>query len=192
MAWCADNIFIDLFDIRLTYGAPILILFPLFLLLMVPFLIFLVLLSELGVTVLLKPRVPLWRTTRGSTGIWGSIRGSTGIWGLPPTWRVAVWFRRTCSLVLCPGIVGGTVPLPLVLVVTQLLDSISVKAVIASCNLLPVFIEGFAAVDGFFKTSVNFSNASVALSVEAVVGMLYFSGRNTTVSYTLVPLVFGM
>jgi hypothetical protein len=38
----------------------------------------------------------------------------------------------------------------------------------------------------------NSSKAAVALSVEAVAGMVYFSGRNTTVSDTLVPLVFGM
>jgi hypothetical protein len=69
--------------------------------------------------------------------------------------------------------------------------AISVKAAIASFNLFPVFKNGFAA-DGFFKASIYSSIAAVALSDEAVAGMVFFSGRNTTVSDTLVPLVFGM
>jgi hypothetical protein len=48
------------------------------------------------------------------------------------------------------------IPFALVLVlVDRLMDKISVKAVIASFNLLLVFREGFAAYDGFFKASVN-------------------------------------
>jgi hypothetical protein len=67
----------------------------------------------------------------------------------------------------------------------------AVKAVIAAFNLLPVLRKGFAA-SGFFNASINSSKAVDAQSADAVVGMLYFSGKNTTVSETLVPLVFGM
>jgi hypothetical protein len=62
---------------------------------------------------------------------------------------------------------------------------------IAAFNLLTVLRNGFAAT-GCFNASVNSSKATDALSADAVVGMLYFSGKNTTVSETLVPLVFGM
>jgi hypothetical protein len=130
-----------------------------------------------------KPRVPLWCASRGSTVIWELIF----------VWGVVVLFWGTCSLVLCPDTLGDTVTCSLVLVFVggRFMDKISVKAAIASFNLLPVSNNGFAA-DGFFNASVNSSNAAVALSVEAVVGMVYFSGRNTTVSDTLVPLVLGI
>jgi hypothetical protein len=66
-----------------------------------------------------------------------------------------------------------------------------VKASIATFNLLPVLRNGFAAA-GFFNASVSSSKAVDALSAAAVVGMVYFSGKNTTVSKALVPLVFGI
>jgi hypothetical protein len=66
-----------------------------------------------------------------------------------------------------------------------------VKALTAAFNLLPVLRNGFAAA-GFFNASVSSSKAVDALSTAPVVGMLYFSGKNTTVSETLVPLVFGI
>jgi hypothetical protein len=71
------------------------------------------------------------------------------------------------------------------------LDNISIKASIAAFSLLPVLKNGFAAA-GFFNASVSSSKAVDALSAAAVVGMLYFSSKNTTVSETLVPLVFGI
>jgi hypothetical protein len=71
------------------------------------------------------------------------------------------------------------------------LDNIYVKVSIAAFNLLPVLRNGFAAA-GFVNASVNSSYAADALSADAVVGMVYFSGKNTTVSGTLVPLVLGM
>jgi hypothetical protein len=95
------------------------------------------------------------------------------------------------SFVLFRDTLGDGATLPLVLVVVRFMADISVKAAIASFNLLPVFKNGFAA-DGFFNASVNSSIAAVALSDEAVAGMVYFSGRNTTVSETLVPLVLGI
>jgi hypothetical protein len=76
-------------------------------------------------------------------------------------------------------------------VVLRLVDNISVKASIAAFNLLPVLRNGFAAA-GFFNASVSSSRAAEALSADAVVDMLYFSGKNTTVSETLVPLVLGL
>jgi hypothetical protein len=66
------------------------------------------------------------------------------------------------------------------------LDNISIEASIAAFNLLPVLRNGFAAA-GFFNASVSSSKAVDALSADAVVGMLYFSGKNITVSETLVP-----
>jgi hypothetical protein len=76
-------------------------------------------------------------------------------------------------------------------VVLRLVDNISVEASIAAFNLLPVLRNDFAAA-GFFKASVSSSRAVEALSADAVVGMLYFSGKNTIVSKTFVPLVLGM
>jgi hypothetical protein len=70
-------------------------------------------------------------------------------------------------------------------------DNISVKASIAAFNLFPVLRKGFADA-GFFSASVNSSSAVEALSVDDVDGILYFSGRNTTVSDTLVPFDDGM
>jgi hypothetical protein len=70
-------------------------------------------------------------------------------------------------------------------------DNISVKALIAAFNLLPVLRNGFAA-SGFFNASGSSSRAADALSADAVVGMLYFSGKKTTVSDSLVPFVFGI
>jgi hypothetical protein len=64
-------------------------------------------------------------------------------------------------------------------------------ASIAAFNLLLVLRNGFAAA-GFFNASVSSSRAVAALSADAVVGMLYFSGKKTTVSDTLVPLVLGV
>jgi hypothetical protein len=75
-------------------------------------------------------------------------------------------------------------------VVPQMVN-ISVKASIAAFNLLPVLRNGFAAA-GFFNASVSSSRAADALLADAVVGMLYFSGKKTTVSDTLVPLVLGI
>jgi hypothetical protein len=80
----------------------------------------------------------------------------------------------------------------LLLLLVWFISDTSVKAAIASFNLFPVSKNGFADSDGFFKASVNSSIAAVALSEEAVAGMVYFSGRNTTVSDTLVPLVLEM
>jgi hypothetical protein len=71
------------------------------------------------------------------------------------------------------------------------LANISVKASTAAFNLLPVLRNGFAAV-GFLNASVSSSKAVSALSAHAVIGILYFSGKKTTVSETLVPLVFGI
>jgi hypothetical protein len=76
-------------------------------------------------------------------------------------------------------------------VVLRLVDNISVKASIAAFNLLPVLINGFAA-DGVFNASVSSSRAADALSADDVVGMLHFSGMNTTVSKTRAPLVLGI
>jgi hypothetical protein len=75
--------------------------------------------------------------------------------------------------------------------VLRCLDNISVKASIAAFNLLPVLRNGFAAA-GFFNASVSSSEAVDVQAAAAVVGMLYFSGKNTTVSETRVPLVFGI
>jgi hypothetical protein len=153
----------------------------LLLLLMVLFWILLVLLNDSSDTVLLKPRVPLWCASRGMPVILG----------LQMTWGVVFLFRMgSFGVVLCPVII--TLVLVVVPVVVRFMADISVKAAIASFNLLPVFKKGFAASDGFFKAAVNSSIAAVALSDEAVAGMVYFSGRNTTVSDTLVPLVFGI
>jgi hypothetical protein len=58
--------------------------------------------------------------------------------------------------------------------------------------LFPVPKNDFADSDGFCKASVNSSIAAVALSDEAVAGMVYFFGRSTTVPETLVPLVLGI
>jgi hypothetical protein len=80
---------------------------------------------------------------------------------------------------------------PLEVMLHYLVDNISVKASIAAFNLLPVLRNGVAAV-GFFNASVSSSRAVDALSADAAVGMLYFSGKNTTVSETLVPFVLGM
>jgi hypothetical protein len=85
---------------------------------------------------------------------------------------------------------GGDAPL-LVGVLARLVDNIFVKASIAAFNLLPVLRNGFAAA-GFFNDSVSSSRAADALLADAVVGMLYVSGKKTTVSETLVPLVFGI
>jgi hypothetical protein len=63
--------------------------------------------------------------------------------------------------------------------------------IIAAYNLLPVLRNGFAAA-GFFNASVSSSRAVAALLADAVVGMLYFFGKKTTVSDTLVPLVLGI
>jgi hypothetical protein len=155
---------------------------------MVLFVILLGLLNESSDTVLLKPRVPLWRTSRGSTGIWGLIWVFIFVWGLPTTWGVVFLFWTGSFVVLCPDTLGDTVTPPLLLVlVDRFMAAISVKAVILSMNLSPVFRNGFAASDGFFKASVN-----SYISDEAVSGMVYFSGRNTTVSDTLVALVLGI
>jgi hypothetical protein len=70
-------------------------------------------------------------------------------------------------------------------------DNISDKAAIAAFNFFPVLRKGFAASE-FFNAYVSSSRAADALSADAVVGMLYFSGKKTTVSETLVPLVLGM
>jgi hypothetical protein len=59
------------------------------------------------------------------------------------------------------------------------LDNLSVNASIAAFNLLPVLRNGFAAA-GFFNASVSSSKAVDALSADAVIGMLYFSGKKTT------------
>jgi hypothetical protein len=77
-------------------------------------LILLVLLNESSDTVLLKPHVPLWRTSRGSTGIWGSIQGLIFVWGLLTTWGVVVLFWTGCFVVLCPD--SATPPCLVVLV----------------------------------------------------------------------------
>jgi hypothetical protein len=161
------------------------ILLVLFLLLMVPFLILLVLLNDSSDTVLLKPRVPLWCASQGMPVILG----------LSATWGVVVLFwMGSFVVVLCSDTFGDTVILPLVLVVVvvRFISDISVRAAIASFNLFPVSKNGFADLDGFFKASVDSSIAAVALSDEAVAGIVYFSRRNTTVSETLVPLVLGM
>ena len=76
-------------------------------------------------------------------------------------------------------------------VVLLLLANISDNASIAALSLFPVSRNGFAA-SGFCNAVVNSSNAVDALSADAVVGMVYFSGKNTTVSDTLVFLVLGM
>ena len=85
---------------------------------------------------------------------------------------------------------GGDAPLPAI-VVLCFLDNIPDKASIAALSLLPVSRNGFAAC-GCFKASINSSKAVAALSDDAVVGMEYSSGKNTTVSDTPVLLVFGM
>jgi hypothetical protein len=74
-------------------------------------------------------------------------------------------------------------------VVPRLEDKVSVEALIAAFNLLPVLRKGSAA-SGFFNASVSSSRAADALSAD--VGMMYFSSRKTTVSGTLVPLVLGI
>ena len=82
---------------------------------------------------------------------------------------------------------GGDAPA----VVLCCLDNMSDKASIAALSLLPVSRNGFAAC-GCFNASVNSSKAVAARSDDAVVGMEYFSGKNTTVSDTLVLRVFGI
>ena len=172
-----------------------------FLLLIVPFLLLLLLLSDSSGTVLVKPRVRVTRLNLGLTVIWGPNRGSPVICG-PSRGSTGIWGVTVLSDTLGDVSVAlGDVPLvpvgdvPLVpgvpAVVRLLLDNISVMAAMASFNLLPESRNGFAAA-GFFNASTNSSNAAVARSVDDVVGMLYFSGRNTTVSDTRVPLVFGM
>jgi type IV secretory pathway VirB3-like protein len=104
---------------------------------------------------------------------------------------VVLFLMGSFVFVLCPGCIITLVLVP-VLVVGRLIADSSVKAAIASFNLFLVSKNGFADSDGYFKASVNSSIAAVALSEEAVVDMVYFSGRNTTVSETLVPLVLGM
>jgi hypothetical protein len=103
---------------------------------------------------------------------------------------VLFWTGSFVVVLLCSGTLGDTVTL--LLLPVRFISDISVKAAIASFNLLPVFKNGSADSDGFFKASVNSYIAAVALSDEAVAGMVYFSGRNTTVSATLVPLVLGI
>jgi hypothetical protein len=142
--------------------------------------IFLILLVVLSVgsarmlIILYKPRTVTW-------GLFGSFSTS----GDP---ACAVFNLGVCTVSLDTlggdaSLFGGVVP--------RLVDNISVKASIAAFNLLPVLRNGFAAA-GFFNASVNSSKAADALSADAVVGMLYFSGKKTTVSETLVPLVFGI
>jgi hypothetical protein len=140
----------------------------------VAFLILLVLLSsEVArvLIILLKPRTANWGVSLGQSACFGSlvIPGDTA--------RVGFTLGG-CTVSLFDGVV-------------QRLDNISVKASIAAFNLLPVLRNGFAAA-GFFNASINSSKAVDALLADAVVGMLYFSGENTTLSETLVPLVFGI
>jgi hypothetical protein len=186
LSLCIDDIFINIIDIWISYGAPDWCVLRTVLLSLCIDDIFITVIITCGIildiisTVLLKPRVPLWRASRGSAVILG----------LRATWGVVFLFRMgSFCVVLCPGII--TLVLVLVLVGRFIAD-ISVKAAIASFNLLPVFEKGFAASDGFVKPSVNSSIDAVALSDEAVACMVYFSGRNTTVSETLVPLVLGI
>jgi hypothetical protein len=89
-----------------------------------------------------------------------------------------------CTVVVLSDTLGGVASLFGASVLR--LVNISVQVSIAAFNLLPVLRNDFAAA-GFFNAS-----ASSSIAVDALVGMLYFSGKKTTVSETLVPLVFGM
>jgi hypothetical protein len=105
-------------------------------------------------------------------------------------WSLSTNGDPACAVFISDTL-GGDASLFSGLVLRRLLANISVRASIAAFNLLPVLRNSFAAA-GFFNVSVNSSKAVDALSADAVVGMLYFSGKNTTVSETLVPLVLGM
>jgi hypothetical protein len=106
------------------------------------------------------------------------------------TWGVIFLFWTGSFVgVLCLD--GVSLP-GLVVHVGRFIADSSVNAAIASFNLFPVSKNGSADSDGFCKASDNSSIAAVALSDEAVAGMVYFFCRNTTVSETLVPLVLGI
>jgi hypothetical protein len=130
------------------------------------------------------------------TGSWGLILGQSARFGSLSTPVDTAWVGfAACAVLLgvrtvLSDTLGGDASL-FDGVALRLVDNISVKASIAAFNLLPVLRNGFAAA-GFFSASVNSPKAADALSADAVVGMLYFSGKKTTVSETLVPLVFGM
>jgi hypothetical protein len=133
------------------------------------------------------------------TGSWGVILGQNASVGSfstcgdpDPAPACAVFTLGVRTVVVLSDTLGGGVFSSLFGASVLRLDNISVKkASIAAFNLLPVLRNGVAAA-GFFNASVSSSKAVDALSADAVVGMLYFSGRNTTVSETLVPLVFGI
>jgi hypothetical protein len=148
----------------------------------VAFLIVLVLLSIEGSRILkisFKPRTAAWGLILGQSACLGSFSTSGN-----PACAVLLGVRTALSDTLAgDASLFGVVVLRFV--------NVSVKASIAAFNLLPVLRNGFAAA-GFFNASVSSSKAVEALSADAVVGMLYFSGKKTTVSETLVPLVFGV
>jgi hypothetical protein len=161
----------------------------------VAFLILLVLLSVVVarmLIILFKLRTATWGLIFGQSASFGSlsIPVDTAWVGLTVGTAARALFTLGVRTVRCLDTLGGDVPL-FGGVMLRLVDNISVKASIAAFHLLPVLRNGFAAA-GFFNASVSSSRAEDALSAGAVICMLYFSGKKTTVSDTLVPLVLGI
>jgi hypothetical protein len=150
--------------------------------------VFLILLSIAGSRMLkisFKPRIGSWGLILGQSASFGSFSTSED-----PDPACAVFILGVRTVVVLSDTLGGVASL-FGASVLRLVDDISVKASIAAFNLLPILRNGFAAA-GFFNASVSSSNAVDALSADAVVGMLYFSGKKTTLPETLMPLVFGI